>query len=752
MALRYLVSGGDGIWNSTSNWSETSGGSSGASIPTSADDVIIDLNSNNANISVTTAQSCLSFSASDYSGTLTLNANLTIGGSSTFDSGMIIVGSNTIIMTTGGTITTNGIIFPRLTFSNTTTTPFTLADDLNIQNLTIGNTQTINGNSFNISGDLFLSNTLLGTSNINLIGTGTWNTTGTNRTISSTLTINTSGTITIGTVGFSGTLNYISGTVISTGTLTINACTMNCADILWHSVTTATTASVCTLLQNLNVAGTFTCAVFYNFNTSNGSTLNLQGNFINNSGNLGGNATIRLIGTGNIGGGGQITSNVIIDTIGTYTLTANITYQTGTFTHISGTVVSTGFTFICTNSCTLNLQNIVLANFRPSAIITLLSDLNAINVSVTSSSTINNFTLYVTGNFSYTAGVGGTTHIMMTGTGNLSIGVSNFTIALSNNLTINTQGTINILNLNYSTRTFRYIAGTVTHVGILAITGNATLDIGPIILDQFTTTVTLTLTLLANLTMTGTFSQLTGTLALSGLFNIYVGGGLSQAGTPTISGNSTIIMNGTGTISSVSAGSGITSPLIIETAGTITYAPQTTHKKGGVFTYISGTVINADATIAFSSIVLNTPGISWDNVIISTGTNTFNTYLNVNNTLTVGTLGNVSFVGEGFTTQNFVSNTAGRAITFRENVTYVINDSITINGGFASKISLVSSSSTIKSKVIFNGNNQDVINCITTRIDFSTGTTIWSFRGSITDSLNINPLRPIENTSSTFLI
>ena len=52
MADRYWV-GGSGSWNSTAKWSTTSGGSSGASVPTSADNAIFDANSGTAHFTVT---------------------------------------------------------------------------------------------------------------------------------------------------------------------------------------------------------------------------------------------------------------------------------------------------------------------------------------------------------------------------------------------------------------------------------------------------------------------------------------------------------------------------------------------------------------------------------------------------------------------------------------------------------------------------------------------------------------------------
>jgi hypothetical protein len=44
MADRYWV-GGSGSWNSTTKWSATSGGASGASVPTASDNAIFDANS-----------------------------------------------------------------------------------------------------------------------------------------------------------------------------------------------------------------------------------------------------------------------------------------------------------------------------------------------------------------------------------------------------------------------------------------------------------------------------------------------------------------------------------------------------------------------------------------------------------------------------------------------------------------------------------------------------------------------------------
>jgi hypothetical protein len=84
MATRYWV-GGSGNWDSTStaNWSASSGGASGASAPTSADDVIFDANSNVGTGAFTVTAvggviaSCANFTASGLDGAMTLSLSAT---------------------------------------------------------------------------------------------------------------------------------------------------------------------------------------------------------------------------------------------------------------------------------------------------------------------------------------------------------------------------------------------------------------------------------------------------------------------------------------------------------------------------------------------------------------------------------------------------------------------------------------------------------------------------------------------------
>lgn len=120
MATRYWV-GGSGSWSSTltTNWSASSGGASGASAPTSADDVVFNVLSNTGTgaftVTVSTSAVCLSFTASGLDGVMTLGGTsvLSIYGSLTLPAtNFLWTNAATTLFrstTTGRTVTTNGV-------------------------------------------------------------------------------------------------------------------------------------------------------------------------------------------------------------------------------------------------------------------------------------------------------------------------------------------------------------------------------------------------------------------------------------------------------------------------------------------------------------------------------------------------------------------------------------------------------------------------------------------------------------------
>lgn len=89
MANRFWV-GGTGTWNnsSTANWSTTSGGASGASAPTSSDDVFIDANSGGGAITIASGAACRNLTVTwtaARTNSITLSANFAPAGTVSID-------------------------------------------------------------------------------------------------------------------------------------------------------------------------------------------------------------------------------------------------------------------------------------------------------------------------------------------------------------------------------------------------------------------------------------------------------------------------------------------------------------------------------------------------------------------------------------------------------------------------------------------------------------------------------------------
>ena len=208
MADRYWV-GGTGTWNSTSttNWSASSGGASGASVPTAADNVFFNVNSNvgTGAFTVTMADTprvCNDITISGLDGTMTLagtSIGLTVSGSLSFPATNFTrtyTGITTFnATTTGKTITTNGVAFGAGVTLNGVGGAWTLGSALdcgiNTLNLTNGTFNTSASNYAVTAGIFFSDNSntrtiTLNGSTITLSGSGisSWSmTTSTNATL-----------------------------------------------------------------------------------------------------------------------------------------------------------------------------------------------------------------------------------------------------------------------------------------------------------------------------------------------------------------------------------------------------------------------------------------------------------------------------------------------------------------------------------------------------------------------------------------
>jgi hypothetical protein len=101
MANRYWV-GGSGTWNSTSttNWSTTSGGASGASAPVAADVALFDANSGTGTVTTDATATAAAITHTAANITVQLGASLSLTGAVTFSSGVIDLVSYTLTAST----------------------------------------------------------------------------------------------------------------------------------------------------------------------------------------------------------------------------------------------------------------------------------------------------------------------------------------------------------------------------------------------------------------------------------------------------------------------------------------------------------------------------------------------------------------------------------------------------------------------------------------------------------------------------
>jgi hypothetical protein len=129
MANRFWVAGGNGLWSSTTNWSTTTGGASGASVPGAADQPVLDLNSGSGTSTLDYNTTNLSFYMTDFTGTLDFGIyTISVTGSGTVFQGSTtttVLGTKTINVTNSGATATTIYLSGANTEANTLSFNFT---------------------------------------------------------------------------------------------------------------------------------------------------------------------------------------------------------------------------------------------------------------------------------------------------------------------------------------------------------------------------------------------------------------------------------------------------------------------------------------------------------------------------------------------------------------------------------------------------------------------------------------------------
>jgi hypothetical protein len=605
---------GGGNWNVGSTWV-------GGVVPLTTDNVILDNTSGQVTISAT-AQ-CVDINFTGYTNTITFNANLTITGNLTRSAsvfsyagtgGIIIGGTTTQSITTANTnwdipITIGGAS-PQLSLLDTfkinalLTLSSTTSPLIATQEVQAFGNVTISGNG-----------TYTGSAAIKITGTATQTLTASgSHQIRNNLTIDKSS----GVLTLSGTLNYNTGTltyVASGGTINATAMglvirtntTLNTGAISWGSFTVSYTQ----VLSPLTVAITLNS----DLNVSGALTLIANAN----------PPTLTFTGTGNINATGDI----------------NITQS-----YFGGGI---GYTVNFVN--TVSALNLITSGANTLQTITLNGGTLNLSGGITLGNTF--------------AGIVGTTNINLVGTGNINCGSGASAMSIRNNLTINTSGTITLVNnLNYSSSTFKYISGTLNFSSFsLVVSGTTTLDTSGVVLSSviFSNSTT---TLLSNLNVSNLTTQTT-TVAFAGAFTVNVEGNLAI--NITTSGASTpIVINGTGS-QTWSHGSAVylsNNLTINKASGTLTLGANVYYRTGTltynniggiVDTTTNNSILNSNASTTFV-----TDGIVWNNATFSGNTPTFTL---TNNFTLSGTLTLSGQVGTNTTINNGDINVGGLLVT-----------------------------------------------------------------------------------------
>lgn len=457
---RFEVSGGTGNWNSTTNWSLTSGGASGSAVPTSADSVVLDANSGNLTVNV--AATCLTFNCTGYTFTLTMNNALQPLGDITFSAGMAISGTQFIEAHSTGTLTiiSNGFSVPNLSFFNSGT--YALGDILNCTNASFDATFTVNSNTLNISGSILGTGTSSGTTSILMSGTGG---------ISlvhcyNRFTINTSGTITfgVGTINFGNTTTtwtHIAGTIVTTGSIVsfVNEKITCLSSLHFNKINFSGTDTI-----NNDIIATSDCIMIGSLVTNGLFNIFVGGSISNSGSPCSGTATYVMNGTGSLTSAFNLSNPFVINTTGTVTI-GNLIIGTNnsSLTYSAGTVsITPSSTLSLTGNCTINVPDVVWENITTTNNATLtINSLLSVNKTfmLTQSVTFNGSAGFTTNNLTattasriYVLGIGN----VYTVTGNLIMGnasgshttLSSSSSGTSVSFILNPTGTQNVIDVN----------------------------------------------------------------------------------------------------------------------------------------------------------------------------------------------------------------------------------------------------------------------------------------------------------------
>ena len=652
---------------------------------------------------------------------------------------------------------------------------------------TISSTSSTNAGTFPSSATLdpviFDSNSVGVTVNVTSICT-TLNTTGFVGTITLTGTLLANGNVTIGSgttlggasnliMNANGTLDVASGTTIPN---------LNLGNTGGVSITLTRSTNVNNLLKNGAYITTVTAS-------SSGTTLNvINGTLTSTSGTLAmaANVTLTINGVSSIGATGiNFAGNFVLASSSTLTMLGTIltNSNTASYNFSNGTLVTNNQLFYVLNTSTVTV-NLGSNSFYDMTLSGGIAFILQSNINITRNLNSGGL-ISLSGAFDITVGgniIGGSAglsnftnnrKITATGSDNGSAIIGNFSWGGngSNNYTLEIDcGSNNVLFTGTSriiggTSIIDYLAtnsGTFTATGhtILYTSGNITINMNGS-LNSFGTIsnnggVGRGITMLSdvycnNFGITSNNDFLNGsgyflnvTSGATSINNISGTGGLKFIG----EANATFshVANTTNSISAI---------IFAKTSGATLAIPNnfTYSNANGSIIYSSGTINHTSTLSLTNNTLLDTSGVNWNNLNMTVGVFTLNSPLNVTNNLTLGATGTVRFSGTaGWDCANLLCSTPNRLIVLETGNTYNTTNSVNMVGADLQRIIMSSSSSTEKAIwKLSDAATQSMVYVNGTRIDSSLGQTIWSFGGTLTETINWNLGTRPQTAAHTFI-
>jgi hypothetical protein len=555
----------------------------------------------------------------------------------------------------------------------------------------------------------------------------------------------------------SGNVTFVAGmTITATGTLTVNAtATLTSNGKTWTgSLTLPTALSTTTFADDWYIIGTLSAS---NTTLEGGKTISVEGNVTTpvNNGIPSSFCTIKFVNNGaqTLSTLGAIRANILIDKSG-----GSLTMLDASASGIR--MYGDSFVVAGTNAGTITASNLISFNvattidaspinwnditFVAAGAHTLSSALNVYGtLKYTTAVILNGSDTNIYGSFDYasTGNGTGTSNFYFLGTV-AGTWVHSNNGAIRNNITINKGvGTLTIgANIRFNTGTLIYTSGTVdttSNSSTLTIAASTTLNTNGIAWNNVTLSGGTTITFLSDLTCVN-FTSTTNSRILLGS-TLYISGNFTNNGDMTSGCTTTIVMNGTGIYSGFGR---MATPLVFNTAGTITISGSVRVFIGGSYIYTSGTINASGSTLTLeSNTTLNTGGMSWDNIVVSTATTlTLNSLLSVSGTFTLPNY-NFTFLGtSGFSVANLTNATLSisRTWTFVSGVTYTITNS------FVSTANTTTNRPTFRSSIAASqailtlqaGASQNLKFVNATDINSSLGQQINSNKGTLSNATN----------------